>query len=83
MAMCSGKSFLNEIVPQSDKDHVSKKERDCSAGNTYYDFNYEYKPAMKQLEIKYKWKASCDFVVKLINKTYTAAYDINRNQFVK
>lgn len=72
--------FLKEIIPNEDKEKVKRKSRECMSGTDYYDFEYSYNRQKKEVEIKYKWKVTCDFF-KVINKTYSATYNISNKSF--
>ena len=77
------KRFIDEAIPESDKQWVQKKEKGCSMGSYYTDFDYTYDPGTKELNISYKWKISCDFLYKIIDKVYTAKYNLDTKQFTK
>lgn len=76
-------TFFKEFVPVADKEMVTRKEKNCS--NSYHSatFSYKYTPLTHELEISYKWKIKCDFLYNIINKTYTAKYNVLTCKFVK
>jgi hypothetical protein len=73
--------FVKEIVPEEDKQRVMKKEKSCSMSNVFYDFTYQYLPATREVEITYRWRISCEFLYKIINKSYTARYSFDSGAF--
>ncbi len=73
--------FIAEIVPAKDKQHV--KEKKCDTGFHSSIFSYKYLRESKEIAISYKWKISCDFVYKIINKVYKATYSLNSSSFSK
>lgn len=40
------------------------------------DFSYNYSPETRLLQVTYKWKITGD-LKRIINKTYTAQYNLN------
>ena len=74
------KRFLEEIVPGEDKQRVKRKSQQCATGTENADFDYLYDRNKREVEIKYKWKVTCDFF-KVINKTYTSKYNIDNKTF--
>ncbi|MGG9962317.1 hypothetical protein [Ferruginibacter sp. SUN106] len=68
------KKFIDEIVPKMDKDKVEKKSKNCSMGSEYGDFDYYYEKKSGLIEVKYKWKITCDFI-RVINKNYKSYYN--------
>lgn len=74
------KRFLEEIVPGEDKQRVKRKSQLCSSGTENAEFDYLYDRNKRVVEIKYKWKVTCDFF-KVINKTYTSKYNIDSKNF--
>ena len=72
--------FLSEIVPEADKQKVAKAT--CSMGYQGGGFSYTYNRQTKQLGITYKWKVSCD-LIRVLNKTYQAKYNIETKVFEK
>jgi hypothetical protein len=75
--------FIKEIVPEEDKARVAKKEKSCTMGYYSTEFSYKYLPATREVEISYHWKINCEFLYKIINKTYTARYSLDSNTFSK
>jgi hypothetical protein len=75
--------FIDQVVPQTDKDRVKRKERQCTSQYINPQFTYNFNKLTNEVEIIYKWKISCDFIYKIINKTYTANYNINDAKFNK
>ncbi len=73
--------FITQIVPSKDKEKVKRKEKQCTSQYINPQFTYNYKEKTKEVEIIYKWKISCDFIYKIINKTYTANYNISKGVF--
>lgn len=74
-------NFIDQIVPEIDKIKVAKKEKSCVSLYSNPQFIYEYKKETKGILITYKWKISCDFLYKIINKTYVASYHIETMTF--
>jgi hypothetical protein len=74
------KRFLEEIIPIEDKQRVKRKSQQCASGTENADFDYMYDRNKREVEIKYKWKVTCDFF-KVINKTYTSKYNIDNKTF--
>ena len=72
--------FIEEIVPASDKERVKRKSKSCSMGSTYSDFKYNYDRKTKLVEVKYKWKITCDFL-RVINKNYSSFYSLDKKAF--
>ncbi|PQJ12297.1 hypothetical protein CJD36_000630 [Flavipsychrobacter stenotrophus] len=75
-------TFFNEFVPAADKERVAKKEKNCSSSCHSATYSYKYMPLTHELEISYKWKIKCDFLYNIINKTYTAKYNVTTRTFV-
>ncbi len=73
--------FIKEIVPEDDKARVEKKEKSCTSSNIVAQFSYKYLQDARKVEISYRWKIGCDFLYKIINKTYTAHYSFDSNSF--
>ncbi len=73
--------FLAEVVPEKDKQHVAKKDQHCTAGYIGTRFKYNYLPDTREVDISYTWKVGCDFLYKIINKTYTARYNFASGTF--
>lgn len=73
------KRFRNEVVPEKDKKRV--KNATCSTGFSSFEFDFEYVESENKVRITYKWKETCDFFVKLVNKTYIADYDLAGKTF--
>lgn len=73
--------FIKEIVPQADKDRVEKKDKACTMGYYFTEFSYKYLPATKEVEVSYRWKINCEFLYKIINKTYTSRYSFDTGLF--
>lgn len=75
------KKFIEEVVPNEDKERVKSKDN-CSMGSYLTDFTYfKYYSETKEIEIGYKWKINCEFLYKIINKTYIARYNIDTKTF--
>lgn len=75
------KRFIEEVVPKEDKEMIRSKDN-CSMGYYLTEFNYfKYHRQTKEIEISYKWKINCEFFYKIINKTYTARYNIDTKTF--
>ncbi len=77
------KRFVDEIVPAADKEKVEKKGWGCTTFSGKQEFSFNYLKDTKEIEITYEWKEVCDFVARLINKTYTACYNIDTKTFSK
>ena len=75
--------FLDEVIPQEDKNRVSRKMKNCTSSFTSYDYNYRYVESDDQIEIQCLWKVKCDFLYNLIKKEYRANYDITKSKFIK
>jgi hypothetical protein len=75
------KNFIAKIVPESDKNKVIQKQKSCTSSNHTPQFIYDYKKETNSILITYKWRISCDFLYKIINKTYVAMYDIKTRTF--
>lgn len=79
------KRFYNEVVPEKDKAHVrkEKEKHHLSAAPEWFvtDFEYRYIREEGTIEISYKWKLVSD-LHKIIDKTYTARYELNTERFV-
>ncbi len=73
--------FIDEIVPAADKERVERKGWGCTAFSGKQDFSYRYFRNTNEIEITYKWKEVCDFVAKLIDKTYTVRYSLDTKMF--
>lgn len=75
------KNFIEQVVPEADKNKVEKNAKNCSM--TYYvpEFKYDYKKETNGIVITYKWRISCEFLFNIINKTYSALYDIETKTF--
>lgn len=72
--------FTDEIVSKKDKDRVDKRSKDCGMGSYFADFEYYHDKKSRLLEMKYKWKITCDFV-RVINKNYKSYYNIDKRTF--
>lgn len=72
--------FIDEIVPKTDKDRVEKKSKSCSMGSEYGNFEYYYDKKSRLIEVKYKWKITCDFI-RVINKNYKSYYNHDKKTF--
>ena len=77
------RKFIDSIVPQADKQKEKEAQNSCSTGNYAAEFKYKYYGDKKELEVTYKWKIGCDFVKKILNKTYTARYSLVSGEFIK
>lgn len=75
------KKFIDEIVPEADKKKVKRK---LGVEMAFYnsDFTYSYNPKTKRILVRYRWKLNGDFGIRIINKTYTAEYDIASKEFI-
>ena len=74
------KYFIDEIVPKRDKDRVEKKSKNCGMGSEYGNFDYYYDKKSRLIEVKYKWKITCDFI-RVINKNYKSYYNLDNKTF--
>jgi hypothetical protein len=72
--------FIAEIVPEKDKQRGNAAEK-CMMAYESGTFTYQFIEASNQLEVKYHWKVKCEMVSTLINKTYTARYNISTQSF--
>lgn len=72
--------FIDEIIPEADKERVARKSKHCSMGTDHYDFTYTYDKHTRLLGMEHKWKITCDFS-RVINKVYTSHYDIDHKLF--
>ena len=68
--------FVEQIVPQSDKEMVRRREKTHASFYYNSDFKYEYQKNNNCILITYKWKISGDFFIRIINKMYTAKLDL-------
>lgn len=75
------KRFIDEVVPVADKERVEKKGWGCISFTGIEDFQYRYFRNTKEIEFVYHWKSTCDFVAKLINKTYNSRYNLDTKEF--
>jgi len=73
--------FIEEMIPQTDKERVKRKEKNCTTARYAPGFDYKYIPGARELVITYKWKISCDHIYRIINKTYTATYSLHTRHF--
>lgn len=73
--------FIDEIIPEEDKERVERKGKHCGIGVDHYDFKYTYDRHSRLLAIEHKWKITCDFF-RVINKVYTSRYDIDHKVFI-
>lgn len=76
------KKFIAEIVPEKDKQKGNTFDK-CMMAYESGTFSYLFIEAANQLEVKYRWKVKCELVSTLINKTYTARYNISTQSFEK
>lgn len=74
------KKFIAEIVPEKDK-QKGNTDNKCLTAYVSAAFHYAYNESTNQLEVKYHWKVKCEMVSTLINKTYTARYNISTQSF--
>ena len=68
--------FVEQIIPQSDKEMVRRREK--IHGSFYYnpEFTYEYQKHSNCINITFKWRISGDFFIRIVNKMYTAKLDL-------
>ncbi len=76
-------SFFKTIVPAADKAMAERKSKNCTTTYFNSDYTYLYIPETDQVEISFKWKISCDFISRIIRKTYTARYDLATLRLIK
>lgn len=76
------KKFIKEIVPEKDK-LKGKRVDNCWMSYESGTFSYLFIEATNQLEVKYHWKIKCELLGTIINKTYTARYNISTQSFEK
>ena len=74
--------FISEIVPEKDKQKGNTDDK-CMMTYESGTFSYRFIETSNQLEVKYHWKVKCELVSTLINKTYTARYNISTQSFEK
>lgn len=74
--------FFETVIPSSDKQSVEQKKNDNMMAFSYKNFKYDYDQGTKLLKVIFKWKVRSDFM-SVINKTYTAQYNVSTGQFVK
>ncbi|HRP91205.1 MAG TPA: hypothetical protein PKX92_14350 [Edaphocola sp.] len=75
-------NFVNNIIPEEDKNRVTRKERHCTS--TFYSRNFKYKYIKEtdEVEILCHWKIKCEFLFNIINKKYVSRYSIESKQFI-
>lgn len=76
------KKFINEIVPEADKKKVERRSKGQMMFFENPVFTYSYIRNTKRILVKYRWKLNGDLGIRIINKTYTAEYDIASKQFI-
>lgn len=74
--------FIEQFVPQSDKDKVKRREYGCISNITNTNFSYNYLKISNEILITYKWKITCGFI-SIINKTYTAKLNLTNYTLTK
>lgn len=74
--------FIDEIVLEADKKKIEIRSKDQTMFFENPLFTYFYNKITKRILFKYQWKLNGDFGVRIINKTYTAEYDIASKQFI-
>jgi|GEM_PF-2809641 len=77
------KLFINEVIPQEDKNRVTRKDKNCTSGFYSKDFIYSYIKGTDEVEIICHWKIKCDFLYNIINKKYVVRYNIDKKEFVQ
>ncbi|MBW7913895.1 MAG: hypothetical protein H3C54_09415 [Taibaiella sp.] len=75
------KKFQEQIVPTKDK--IRAEGRGCTGISEGGGYSYRYFREKKVLEITYQLKAHCEFIVRLINKSYTAEYSFETGELIK
>ena len=70
--------FIEQIIPQSDKDLERKREKMHSSFYNNPKFTYEYQKHNNFIVISYRWRISGDFFIRIIDKTYSAKLDLTR-----
>jgi hypothetical protein len=73
--------FQEKVVPAEDK-----RRFECqgyTAGTESGGFSYRYIEDKNAMEINCILKANCDFIVRAINKSYTAEYYFDTGEFIK
>lgn len=73
--------FEEQVVPAEDKKRAHGSG--CTAGAVGGGYNYRYLEDKNAMEINYRLKANCDFIVRLINKSYTAEYYFDTGELIK
>lgn len=76
--------FFAEVVPPSDKERVAREQEACrgSLPERFSIKNTRYIPASKTLKISGKWQVPCNGWY-IINKTYTATYNLRTDEMIK
>ena len=69
--------FYKEVIPLKDR----KKEKDCNSISTSWNWEYRYLEEENAIEIRCRYKVKCEFLFTLVNKNYTALYDLNNKTF--
>lgn len=73
--------FQEQVVPAEDKKRA--RGNGCTGGSVGGGYDYRYIEDKNAMEINYRLKANCDFIIRLINKSYTAEYSFETGEFIK
>ncbi len=73
--------FQEQVVPAEDKKLAHGSG--CTGGSVGGGYNYRYIEDKNAMEINYRLKANCDFIIRLINKSYAAEYSFETGEFLK
>lgn len=73
--------FQEQVVPAEDKRRFECQE--YTAGIESGGYNYRYIEDKNAMEINCILKAHCDFIIRTINKSYTAEYYFETGELIK
>ncbi|WP_142683292.1 hypothetical protein [Chitinophaga polysaccharea] len=77
------KTFIDRVIPEADKKEVLKKEKDFHAFTARYEFAYRYIRETREIETICRWKERNGLLLRVIDKTYVANYNIDTKEFSK